>query len=308
MIEIHEAFKSFGDVQALSNVSFSIAPGEIVGFVGVNGSGKSTTMRSILGLITLDSGTVSINGNPNSDRALVSRLIGYMPEQRGLYNKDKINDQLNYFGSLHGMKNPILEKKIESDLEKLGIKSKRFLKLGELSLGNQQRVQLAASMLHDPQYLILDEPFNGLDPIGVDYLVELLKEKRDQGTGILFSSHILPFVEVLCDRIVFIHKGKILSQISVSELIATQKLVYTIDASNEFVQNFIQHSQRMDSYIEVLSQSGLQVVFKFAENKNQHSLGVLLTEIADVNQISNISTSRPSIKEYYKELVESAHE
>ena len=134
MIQIQEATKSFGAIKALNNVSFSIAPGEIVGFVGVNGSGKSTTMRAILGLLSLDSGSVTINGISNHERGVVSRMIGYMPEQRGLYNKDKVFEQLQYFGQLHGMNRENLEKKIKSDLESLGVTGKRFAKLNELNV------------------------------------------------------------------------------------------------------------------------------------------------------------------------------
>lgn len=308
MIEIKSATKTFEQVKALDNVSFSIAPGEIVGFVGVNGSGKSTTMRSIMGLIPLDSGSITINSETNSDRSLISKSIGYMPEQRGLYNKDKIYDQLAFFGELHGIDTLLLEKKITANLEKLGIKSKRFLKLNELSLGNQQRVQLAVSLLHDPQYLILDEPFNGLDPMGVDYLIELLKEKRSHGVGTLFSSHILPFIEELCDRIVFIHKGRILTQISIPDLVSSHGVTYRVEGDEELMSELTLAINHSGGSFTLNSQSAGALTFSSIAGSASNDIGAILASISRINEIKSISTSRPSLKEYYKQLVDSAHE
>ncbi|WP_449062609.1 ABC transporter ATP-binding protein [Planomonospora algeriensis] len=216
MIEIDDLHKRYGDKTALAGVSFSVKPGEMFGFVGANGAGKTTTMRILMGVLTADSGQVRWNGGPLAfaDR----RRFGYMPEERGLYQKMKVAEQVEYFGRLNGLA-PAAARKATADLlERLSLTERAADEVGALSLGNQQRVQLAVALVHEPEALVLDEPFSGLDPIAVDALAEVLVERRRAGAPVLFSSHQLDLVERLCDAVGIISAGRMVASGTVGEL------------------------------------------------------------------------------------------
>nr|WP_231375642.1 ATP-binding cassette domain-containing protein [Corynebacterium aquatimens] len=198
-------------------MSFSVGPGEIYGFVGSNGAGKSTTMRIALGVLAADSGEVLLNGTPLNDDS--RRRIGYMPEERGLYGKEKILDQLVFLATLHGVGKAEATKRGTELLEELGLGERLNDKLDDLSLGNQQRVQLAASLIHDPEILILDEPFSGLDPVAVDVMSTMLTDRaRNRGVPVVFSSHQLDLVQRLCDRVGIVSRGKMVAEGTVDGL------------------------------------------------------------------------------------------
>ncbi|SOD70412.1 ABC-2 type transport system ATP-binding protein [Jatrophihabitans sp. GAS493] len=216
MLDILDLTKSYGSVAALRGVSLRVQPGEMVGFVGANGAGKSTTMRIAMGLLAADSGSVHWRGEPLS--FATRQRFGYMPEQRGLYPKMRIVDQVSYFGRLRGMSRRDADATAASIIEKLSVVAEPNAVLQSLSLGNQQRVQLAAALVHDPELLILDEPFSGLDPVGVDTMEQVLAERRATGVGVLFSSHQLELVERLCDRIIIITAGRIVAAGTLDEL------------------------------------------------------------------------------------------
>ena len=205
MLSVRNISKGYGDIVALDDVSFDVRPGRILGFLGRNGAGKTTTMRSIFGLVQTDAGTVTWNGDVVGPHQLSS--FGYMPEERGLYPRMKVRDQLLYLASLSGMH--VRDAGVSTDrwLERLGLTDRADSKLEDLSHGNQQRVQLVAAILHDPDLLVLDEPFAGLDPIGVDSLSEVIKEFASKGAGILFSSHQLDLVEHICEDVAIIDNG-----------------------------------------------------------------------------------------------------
>lgn len=215
-LHIDHLNKSYGDHHVLKDMTFSVHPGEIYGFVGSNGAGKSTTMRIALGVLSSDSGEVRIGDTPMNDD--LRRRIGYMPEERGLYAKEKLADQLIFFGKLHGLDAQTAKNNAVNLLERLGLAERQNDKLDELSLGNQQRVQLAASLVHDPQLLILDEPFSGLDPVAVNVMSDILKERANAGVPVLFSSHQLDLVQRLCDRVGIITHGEMRAEGSVTEL------------------------------------------------------------------------------------------
>lgn len=215
-LHIDHLNKSYGDKHVLKDMTFSVQPGEIYGFVGSNGAGKSTTMRIALGVLASDSGEVRIGNTPMNDD--LRRLIGYMPEERGLYAKEKLADQLTFFGSLHGMNKASARKNAEGLLERLGLAERMNDKLDELSLGNQQRVQLAASLIHDPQLLILDEPFSGLDPVAVNVMSDMLQERAGAGVPVVFSSHQLDLVQRLCDRVGIVAHGAMRAEGTVNDL------------------------------------------------------------------------------------------
>ncbi|GAB3993571.1 hypothetical protein GCM10029992_05550 [Glycomyces albus] len=175
MLEIKELRKRFGDTVALDGVSLSARPGEVVGFVGANGAGKTTTMRIAMGVLATDSGEVRYEGAPLG--AAQRNRFGYMPEERGLYPKMKVAEQIAYFGELHGMDRADAKRATDELLEQLALTDRAGDHVQDLSLGNQQRVQLAVSLVHDPEAMILDEPFSGLDPIAVDVMGTALKER-----------------------------------------------------------------------------------------------------------------------------------
>lgn len=209
MIELDQITRSFGDRRVLDNVSFAVSEGRMTGFVGGNGAGKTTTMRIILGVLAADSGTVSLDGAPLTpgDRA----RFGYMPEERGLYPKMKVAEQLIYLGRLHGLSTADAKREVTELLERLGLGERANDTLESLSLGNQQRAQIAAALVHRPLALVLDEPFSGLDPMAVEVVLGVLRDYAAQGAPVLFSSHQLDIVERLCDDLVVIGGGRILA-------------------------------------------------------------------------------------------------
>jgi len=207
MLSLRDISKRYGTRTVLDRVSFDVGRGRLTGFVGGNGAGKTTTMRIILGVLAPDAGEVTIDGAPIGEAALHG--FGYMPEERGLYPKMEIGEQLAYLARLHGIDRVGAVRRADALLDRLGLGARRRDKLEALSLGNQQRVQVAAALVHDPDVLILDEPFSGLDPLAVDEVVSVIAEHADRGVPVLFSSHQLDVVERLCDDLVIIADGRI---------------------------------------------------------------------------------------------------
>jgi ABC-2 type transport system ATP-binding protein len=207
MLQVSSVSRNFGELRALDDVSFDVAPGRMTGFVGANGSGKTTTMRIILGVLAAHGGSVSWCGAPVTQG--VRQRFGYMPEERGLYPKMKVAEQITYLGRLHGLAQSAARRNTADLLEQLGLDGRAGDPVEELSLGNQQRAQIAAALVHDPDLLILDEPFSGLDPIAVETVLDVLQDRAARGVPVLFSSHQLELVERLCDDLVIIAGGAI---------------------------------------------------------------------------------------------------
>jgi ABC-2 type transport system ATP-binding protein len=218
ILEIDSVSKRYGATVALDGVSFDVRPGELFGFVGSNGAGKTTTMRIALGVLAADSGEVRFGGEPLTHETRTH--IGYMPEERGLYPRMKVLDQLVYLAELHGLSTNGAYTNAERWIARLGLTERRGDEVQKLSLGNQQRVQLAAALVHDPAVLVLDEPFSGLDPIAVDVMSQVLRERAAAGVPVVFSSHQLDLVERLCDRVGIIRNGRMVACGSVPELTA----------------------------------------------------------------------------------------
>jgi len=216
VLEIARVSKRFGARQALDDVSFTVEPGEVFGFVGSNGAGKTTTMRIVLGVLSADAGEVRWKSRPVD--ADLRRRIGYMPEERGLYPKMRVGDQLRYLARLHGLTHAHATAAVTRWTERLGVGARLGDEVQKLSLGNQQRVQLCAALVHDPEVLVLDEPFSGLDPTAVEVMSSVLRDKADAGVPVIFSSHQLELVERLCDRIGIIAGGRMVAVGSVSDL------------------------------------------------------------------------------------------
>ncbi len=220
----------FGPVTAVDDVSFEVLPGRITGFVGANGAGKTTTMRMLLGVLAPTSGEVGWDGRPATpdDR----RTFGYMPEERGLYPRMKILDQLVYFARLHGFSRPAARRRATELLEFFSLGERSDDLLDTLSLGNQQRVQIAAALVHRPVALVLDEPFSGLDPVAVDTMVDLLHAEAAD-VPVLFSSHQLDLVERLCDDVVVLSAGRVVAAGSVEELRAGAADQYRVEVGGD---------------------------------------------------------------------------
>jgi ABC-2 type transport system ATP-binding protein len=219
MLEVADLARRYGDVIALDGLSFTVEPGRLFGFVGPNGAGKTTTMRIILGVLEPDAGSVRWRGRP-VDLPTRARF-GYMPEERGLYPKMRVRDQLAYFASLHGLSRADALSATDGWLERLGIADRARDRVEALSLGNQQRVQLGAALVHDPELLVLDEPFSGLDPVGVDLLSGVLRDLADGGVPVLFSSHQLELVERLCESVAIVKDGRLVASGRVEDLRAS---------------------------------------------------------------------------------------
>jgi ABC-2 type transport system ATP-binding protein len=215
-LELIGLSRRFGSVVALDGLTFSVPPGQVFGFLGPNGAGKTTTMRAIFGVVALDAGQVRWHGEPVTEQD--RRGFGYMPEERGLYPSMPILDQLEYLGRLHDMTASSARGAAQDWIKRLGLAGRESAKLEALSHGNQQRVQLAAALMHDPELLVLDEPFAGLDPGGVDDMTEILTERAHAGVTVLFSSHQLDLVEHICESVAIINRGRVVAQGAVSAL------------------------------------------------------------------------------------------
>ena len=221
-LELIDLRRRFGDVVALDGVSLRVDEGTVVGFVGPNGAGKTTAMRIALGVLAADGGEVRWRGRPVDGPA--RRRFGYIPEERGLYPKMRVLEQLVYLARLHGVGRAAAQTRAEEILDALGFADRARDRVENLSLGNQQRVQLAAALVHQPDVLVLDEPFSGLDPVGTDVLVEMLdRERRERGVPIVFSSHQLELVERICDRVAMILDGRIVADGTIEELRASRE-------------------------------------------------------------------------------------
>lgn len=216
MLELVDLTRHFGDIVALDHLSFEAPAGQVFGFLGPNGAGKTTAMRAIFGVTALESGEVRWEGQPVGP--LQRRHFGYMPEERGLYPRMRVGDQLVYLGRLHGMSGDDADDAARLWLTRLGVADRIGDKVEALSLGNQQRVQLAAAMVHGPDLLVLDEPFSGLDPAGVDALAGVLSGEAAAGKSVIFSSHQLDLVEHLCQSVAIVDHGRLVAYGSVDEL------------------------------------------------------------------------------------------
>jgi ABC-2 type transport system ATP-binding protein len=233
VLELEGLTRRFGKVTALDGLTFSVPAGEVVGFLGPNGAGKTTAMRAIFGLTDLDAGQVRWNGTPVVES--VWRRFGYMPEERGLYPSMLVGEQLEYLGRLHGLEAGAAAAATADWLERLGLADRAGGTVDSLSHGNQQRVQLAAALVHDPDLLVLDEPLAGLDPPGIDAIGEVLVERARAGSSVLFSSHQLDLVEDLCESVVIIDHGRLVVAGRVDELAASgpRRLVVGVEGDRD---------------------------------------------------------------------------
>ena len=227
-LQVDRISRRYGDIVALRDLSFAVTAGELFGFVGSNGAGKTTAMRIVMGVLAADRGEVRWDGSRIT--LDTRRRFGYMPEERGLYPKMRVLEQLVYLAELHGLTASTARADAAAWLERLGLAGRENDDVQKLSRGNQQRVQLAAALLDDPDLLILDEPFAGLDPVAVDVMSEVLRDQTKKGIAVVFSSHQLDIVEELCDRVGIIQTGRMVALGSVDDLRQGGPRRYWIDA------------------------------------------------------------------------------
>lgn len=205
-LSVENVSKSFGEFTAVEDLSFDVKAGRVFGFLGPNGAGKTTTIRMIVGITAPDSGTIRLFGQHISPQ--MQSRIGYLPEERGLYKKMKIADQLMYFAALKDVPSSLADKRIDEWLARLELSEWKNKRTTDLSKGMQQKIQFISTVLHDPDLLILDEPFSGLDPVNVEFMIDVLAEFRARGKTIIFSTHLMETAERLCHDIILINKSK----------------------------------------------------------------------------------------------------
>lgn len=215
-IAVEGIVKRYGDFTAVDHISFVVPRGTIFGLLGPNGAGKTTTIRMIMNIIAPDEGTISIYGKPSKEAA--ARSIGYLPEERGLYRKMKVLDHLVFLGEIRGLKAPIAKERSESWLKRLDLDSWKAKKVEELSKGMQQKIQFIGCVIHEPEILILDEPFSGLDPVNARTLKDLLLEFREQGKTAILSTHVMEQAEKLCDHIALLNRSRVVLEGPMAEI------------------------------------------------------------------------------------------
>ncbi|HET9081061.1 MAG TPA: ATP-binding cassette domain-containing protein [Trebonia sp.] len=215
-LEVDGLSRRYGTVTALDGLTFGVPAGQVFGFLGPNGAGKTTAMRAIFGVTALDAGEIRWRGKPVD--AAARRTFGYMPEERGLYPAMTLFDQVEYFALLHGLSGPAAAKAAWRWIDRLGLAGRGRERIDALSHGNQQRAQLAVALVHDPELLVLDEPFSGLDPGGIDDMSAILKERAAAGVTVLFSSHQLDLVEDICEAVAIIYQGRLVVSGRVNDL------------------------------------------------------------------------------------------
>ena len=297
-LEVNDITKSFGEKQVLSGISFSVGSGEALGLLGRNGAGKTTTIRIIMQLFEPNSGEVLLDDKPLNIRDI---NVGYMPEERGLYPKKKIMEQLIYFANLRGLDKATAKTRAEQLLEKLQMTEYRDAKLETLSKGNQQKIQLVATLICDPDIVILDEPFSGLDPVNAMLLKDVVRELIADGKIVIFSSHQMNYIEEFCNNIVIINNGKV----AVSGTIKDIKHSYTKNLVSLFTED-----EKAKDY---LSSDAKVCNFESVENgyKVELSDGVTIKDfmanLANSNlDFSGVSDYEPSLAEIFVDYTEVA--
>jgi ABC-2 type transport system ATP-binding protein len=294
MLTLSGITKSYGGRRVLDDVAFEVRPGRLTGFVGGNGAGKTTTMRIVLGVLAKDAGTVTLDGAEvtASDR----RRFGYMPEERGLYPKMKVLEHIVYLARLHGFSKTDATARATALLEQLGLGERLADNVETLSLGNQQRAQIAAALVHDPEVLILDEPFSGLDPLAVDVVAGVLQERAAAGAAVLFSSHQLDVVERLCDDLVIIAGGTIRAAGARDDLRAAHstrryELVSAGDAG----------WLRDEPGVHVIDFDGGYAVFDVDDDQAAQRV---LRRAVERGDVAGFSPQHPSLAQIFKEVIQ----
>jgi len=296
-LKLEQVTKKFGDFTAVDKLSLSIPEKEMFGFLGANGAGKTTTFRMILGLLAPTEGTITWNGEKIDYST--SPYIGYLPEERGLYPKLKVKDQIVYLARLRGMNKKDALKELANWLERFKVPEYAEKKIEELSKGNQQKIQFIAAVIHKPKLLILDEPFSGLDPVNVEQLKEAVIDLKNAGTSIVFSSHRMEHVEELCEHLCILHRGSPVVHGSLKEIkrsFGKKNLVIHADFDLNFLKDF-PGVVKAKTTVE-----GIQLQIEREETAQQ-----LLQEIVDKGFIRKFQIEEPSLHDIFIEKVGAAY-
>jgi len=291
MLSLSHLEKQFDGIHAVNDVSFTVQKGDVYGFLGPNGAGKTTTIRMIMGIIQPDKGEIHLNSE--NINHLSRNALGYLPEDRGLYQKQRLKETVVYFGMLRGLNKPDAISVTKSWLDRFGLGSQGNRKIEELSKGNQQKIQFILSLIHDPDLLILDEPFTGLDPINQLLLKEIIQEKQEEGKTIVFSTHQMEQVERLCTNICLINKGEIVLEGDLNKI----RKDHTSNAVDV-------------KYDGQLNSKNLEEYFKDYSLTDQSISGVLKIDSSEflnwINQqvtVESFQLNTPSLEQIFIEMV-----
>ncbi|HHE55037.1 MAG TPA: ATP-binding cassette domain-containing protein [Caldithrix abyssi] len=293
VLKVENVSKSFDEVHAVKDVSFTIETGKIYGLLGPNGAGKTTTIRMIMNIIMPDSGKVTLFGQSMCDE--LKPKIGYLPEERGVYPKMKVRDFLKFLGELHDMASAELDEKIDYWLNRFEIATMNYFKVEELSKGNQQKVQLIGSFLHDPQLIILDEPFSGLDPVNVNLVKEIILDFKKQDKALILSTHMMEAAEKICDHVYLINKGQKVLDGPIDEI------------QTQYGHNSMQLEYKGDGQVI----KGLPIVTNFndfgnfveIQLKEGTTVNDLLKELINKIEIYRLQAKRSTLNEIFISLV-----
>lgn len=299
ILELKNIHKSFSYVQVLHGVSFSITSGKALGFLGRNGAGKTTTIRILMGLFDANQGEILLNGQRFNPR---EHSIGYLPEERGLYPKQKVLEQLTYFGQLRGLNNKQAKENGLYWLERLGILDYKDKRLETLSKGNQQKVQIAETLLCNPDIVILDEPFSGLDPVNSQILKDIINELIKKGCLVIFSSHQMSYVEEFCQEIALIDKGNI---VLTGDLKSIKKEYgmnrITLNSTNQSVHELKNILSTGVKDVKIIDTKNKGVIIELLNGKSKNRL---LHDLLDLNiDIENFSIYEPSLTDIFVQKV-----
>ena len=292
-LKVQNVSKTFGEKLAVDNISFEINKPGVFGLLGTNGAGKSTTIRMILGILKKDTGTINWNGK-EVERKYVN--FGYLPEERGIYPKIKISEQLMYLAKLKGMKKKDAEESMNFWLKRLEVEEYKNLTAEKLSKGNQQKIQFITAVIHNPELLVIDEPFSGLDPINTELLKSAILELVEKGTYIIMSSHQMASIEEFCTDILILNRGKTILQGNLKEIKESYKanridLITKVDVSREIQDEGLQIIKELDNQYEIAINDEMQ-----AQN--------LLKRLVSKNiEVEKIEVKKPSLNDIFIEKV-----
>lgn len=288
--------KTFDHVEAVKELNFRVPPGTMYGFLGPNGAGKTTTLRMIMAIILPDAGTIHITGRPNS--LAVRDRVGYLPEERGLYRKMKVHEALEFFGELKGMKRRQIQAGMQYWLERFEMTGVRDKKVEELSKGNQQKIQFLTTVLHQPDLIILDEPFMGLDPLNVELVKDVMLEQKKRGAAILFSTHQMHEAERLCDAICLINRGRKMLEGSLADIrksFGPKSVILSYNGRADYLrdQSLVEHYNDYGQYVEVTLAAGV-------------APRDFLRRALEFAHISRFEITEPSLHEIFLTVVKSS--
>jgi len=296
-IELEDVRKSFGSVQAVNGLSIHVPQGAVYGFLGPNGAGKTTTLRMIMDIIRPDSGAIRMFGEPGSSAA--RGRVGYMPEERGLYRKMTAAAVLRYFGSLRGMTAEQLGQRVPAWLKRIDLADYANKKVEELSRGMHQKLQFAVTVIHDPQLVILDEPFSGLDPVNQDVLREIIDEMRSAGRTVLFSTHGMHEAEQLCDFIVLIDKGRVVVDGTLEQIRAgheSRMVSIDLEGDADWVARLPQ--------VAAIRRDGVRLDVTLRDSVDPQDL---LRTLVERSRVRAFEIKQPSLHEIFVRLVGGGH-